>query len=58
MCHGGWWFNYCAQANLNGIYVTPGTVAVAYNSGQGGVIYENWLNKQSLKGTEMKFKRQ
>ena len=54
--HGGWWYNLCAQVNLNGEYVTPGTES-SYNGGEGGVIHRSFDGSMSLKSTEMKFRR-
>ncbi|XP_060576051.1 ficolin-1-like [Ruditapes philippinarum] len=53
-CHGAWWYNACGGVNLNGQYVTPGTV---HPLGHWlGVIYKAF-SKQSLKETKMMFRR-
>ena len=54
--HGGWWYYTCAQVNLNGEYVIPGTQS-SYNGGEGGVIHSLFDGFKSLKSTEMKFRR-
>ena len=53
---GGWWYRNCAYASLNGEYITPGTKS-SYNSGEGGITYREWTTYESLKSTEMKFRR-
>lgn len=46
--HGGWWYNYCAYANLNGKYVGSALSAWKYP------VWYHWKNKKvALKGTEM-----
>ena len=54
--HGSWWYDNCATANLNGEYITPGTVHLN-NSGMTGVVYYQWTRWVSLKSTEIKFRR-
>ena len=54
--HGSWWYHYCSIANLNGEYITPGTVHTS-NGGEAGVVYYKWTGGVSLKSTEMKFRR-
>ena len=56
LVRGGWWYANCAWANLNGEYVTPGTLS-AHTNGFGGVIYHDFDGLKSLKSTEMKFRR-
>ena len=53
--HGSWWYANCANANLNGEYITPGTVHA--NNYEAGVTYYAWTPYVSLKSTEMKFRR-
>ena len=57
--HGGWWYSACSDVNLNGKYVTPGTVFKQnqHDLGYGGVIYVNWSGFKSLKSTKMMFRR-
>ncbi|XP_052761815.1 angiopoietin-4-like [Mya arenaria] len=45
---GGWWYDNCACINLNGEYITPGTVST-YNSGEGGMTYYEYQQYKSLK---------
>ncbi|XP_052236967.1 uncharacterized protein LOC127848505 isoform X2 [Dreissena polymorpha] len=54
-CHGGWWYHDCAFVNLNGRYVTPGTVdtSCAY----AGIIYHNFKQRASMTETKMMFRR-
>ena len=46
---GGWWFNDCAYANLNGLY---GTV-----SSFGAIYWHAWRNYTPMKTTSMMAKR-
>ena len=57
--HGGWWYSACSDVNLNGKYVTPGTVfkQSQHDLGYGGVIYVDWSGFKSLKSTKMMFRR-
>ena len=57
--HGGWWYSACSDVNLNGKYVTPGTVFKQnqHDLGYGGVIYVDWSGFKSLKSTKMMFRR-
>ncbi|KRT80825.1 hypothetical protein AMK59_6155 [Oryctes borbonicus] len=49
---GGWWFNSCFEANLNGVYYrNPST-----NEYFRGIIWEHWLGNYSLKKTVMMIK--
>ncbi|XP_060572724.1 angiopoietin-2-like [Ruditapes philippinarum] len=58
MCHGGWWYWYsaCTQVNLNGDYITPGTVHSS-DSGYTGIIYYSFEGVQSLKSSRMMIRR-
>lgn len=50
MYKGAWWYNYCHNSNLNGLYGST-------NFGQ-GVTWFRWHGQSySLKTTEMKIKR-
>nr|KAG5689848.1 hypothetical protein BaRGS_012198 [Batillaria attramentaria] len=49
--HGGWWFNACGYANLNGRYGAEGY------RGWEGVVWYHWKNdNRSLKHVEMKIR--
>lgn len=48
--NGGWWFDNCHYAFLNGVY---------HHSQQydiGGVVWHGWTNYNSIKRAEMKIK--
>ena len=48
---GGWWYNNCFAANLNGEYL-----GLSGNEWK-GVVWYTWKEKQSLKSTQMKMRR-
>ncbi|XP_063407211.1 microfibril-associated glycoprotein 4-like [Mytilus trossulus] len=53
-CNGGWWYNSCHGANLNGAYLGP-----IYSNLCNGVIWYAWKREYiSLKTTKMMIKRQ
>ena len=54
MERGGWWHNACATVNLNGEYVTPGTVRQTER--EGGMIYKAFKGFESLKISRMMFR--
>jgi ficolin len=49
---GGWWFNACFRANLNGVYANGRTQLAAGH----GIIWEEWYVEYTLKAVEMKMK--
>ncbi|CAG0892067.1 unnamed protein product [Cyprideis torosa] len=49
---GGWWFNSCFEANLNGEYLLNPTDNDHYR----GIIWELWKGDYSLKAAEMKIR--
>ncbi|XP_053390846.1 fibrinogen-like protein A [Mercenaria mercenaria] len=53
--HGGWWYNHCVYANLNGEYVTPGTSRPG--TARGGMVYYSFQQDISLKAVKMMFRR-
>ncbi|XP_072017821.1 uncharacterized protein [Amphiura filiformis] len=49
---GGWWYNGCHAANLNGWYL-----GASGTNDWKGMIWHTWKGKQSLKRSEMKIRR-
>ncbi|GIY77644.1 hypothetical protein CDAR_63261 [Caerostris darwini] len=47
---GGWWYDFCTDSNLNGLY-QPGV------DDRVGLTWYSWHNHVSLKATEMKIRR-
>ncbi|XP_053691325.1 angiopoietin-2-like [Sabethes cyaneus] len=45
----GWWFNNCAESNLNGKYYTDNPKSHKYT----GILWETWLGDYSLKSSTM-----
>ena len=51
--NGGWWFNYCMHAQLNGVYQTSSSVPKQWH----GVMWYTWkFDQYSLKRAEMKIR--
>ena len=46
--HGAWWFKWCLNSNLNGMY-GPGT-------GYEYMMWMHWLGMEGMKSTEMKIR--
>ena len=55
--HGGWWYNKCVQANLNGEYVKPPGNYSTINHGFGGFIYGMWQGLHTLKSSKIMFRK-
>ncbi|XP_052763415.1 uncharacterized protein LOC128205647 isoform X1 [Mya arenaria] len=53
---GGWWYKSCTFINLNGEYVTPGTLS-GYHDGWGGMIYYSFKQLVSLKTSTIMIRR-
>jgi len=51
---GGWWYNDCHDANLNGLYYDSGYYSATFNN---GVVWHRWKGSDySLRFTEMKIR--
>ncbi|XP_071945995.1 fibrinogen-like protein A [Antedon mediterranea] len=48
---GAWWYTGCANSNLNGLYLTPGSSSIT------GIVWLHFKNTESLKKTVMMVKR-
>ena len=46
--NGGWWYNLCLKANLNGLYQV--------GSGDNRIVWYEWKGWESLKQVEMKIR--
>lgn len=64
LAHGGWWYRSCSRCgtvNLNGQYITPGTLSHTYLENavyrEAVVFYYNFDGYVSLKETKMMFRR-
>ena len=50
---GGWWFEHCKHAHLNGLYKTTN-----FTNDDNGILWHEWKgDTYSLKHTEMKIRR-
>ena len=50
VCRGGWWYNTCLNANLNGLYGSNVTSSSKY------VVWYHFRSNQSLRLSEMKMR--
>uniref|UniRef100_A0A8C6T4E2 Fibrinogen C-terminal domain-containing protein n=1 Tax=Neogobius melanostomus TaxID=47308 RepID=A0A8C6T4E2_9GOBI len=57
VCHSGWWFRHCYQANLNGVYYQGGLYSLRAQNllGPDGLVWFSWRDSDfySLKATTM-----
>ena len=50
---GAWWYTYCHDANLNGVYYKNGSHP---DKAGKGIIWPTWKGSQSVKRAEMKIR--
>ncbi|CAL1583917.1 unnamed protein product [Knipowitschia caucasica] len=62
VCHSGWWFRQCYQANLNGVYYQGGLYSLRAQNllGPDGLVWFSWTDSDfySLKSSSMMIRPQ
>lgn len=55
--HGGWWYRDCGSMNLNGEYISPPGGQSSISVGLGGFVYYAWKNAETLKSSQIMFRK-